>query len=82
MFKIDENRSIFGFVGALKSQKMKEILFSHLESIRITLGHLLVRCGIDRPPVRGSIIFFCQKMYVFVRVFFGNWHIYSVGEPL
>ena len=55
MFKIDENMSIFGFVGALKIQKMKEILFSHLESLKITGGHPSVESVVIPTPLRGSI---------------------------
>ena len=55
MFKIDENRSIFDLVGALKTQKMKEILFSHLESLKITGGQPSVESVVNPSPLRGSI---------------------------
>ena len=63
MFKIDEEISIFGLVGALKTQKMKEILFSHLESLKITGGHPSVGSVVNPDPLRRSIKDLAKKTH-------------------
>ena len=62
---MNENSSISEFLGALKTQEMKEILFPHLESLKITGGAPLSGICSESDSIKGVYKKFGKKWTYF-----------------